>query len=97
MEREEDMLRTAADRLPGLIAEEMAPLLDEAIDQRFASGAAPVDSGRLRGSFRVVVDGDTVRVRSDLPYAQRHPEALPPPDEIERIAQQALDRALRRL
>lgn len=97
MAQEEHMLRAAADRLPGLIAEELAPLLDEAIDRRFSTGAAPVDSGRLRGSFRVEVQGDAVRVRSDLPYAQRHPEALPPPDEIERIAQQALDRALRRL
>ena len=97
MASEEDILRRLSVALPGLVAEELAPLLDEAIDRRFSSGAAPVDSGRLRGSFRVQVDGDAVRVRSDLPYAQRHPEALPPPDEIERIAQQALDRALRRL
>lgn len=65
-----------------------------AIDQRFATGRAPVESGDLRQSYKVSVEGDAVAMRSPLPYAQRHPEALPPEAELQALVDAAAAKEL---
>lgn len=66
--------------------------VQRAIQERFARGEAPVLTGQLRDSLRVNVEGDDIAIRSPLPYAQKHPEAIPPQADLERI----IDRAARK-
>ena len=80
----------AAPRIRARVADE----LRQAIDQRFAAGAAPVASGELRQSYSVSVEGDAVAARSPLPYAQRHPEALPPEAELRALVDGAARKEL---
>lgn len=70
--------------------------LRQAVDRRFTDGRAPVDSGRLRSSIRVEEQGEQVAVRSDLPYAQRHPEILPDQAELDALVQRAADGEIER-
>lgn len=71
------------------LSEALAQAVETAICERFGSGQAPVRSGELRDSIKVIADQGQLMIRSGLPYAQRHPELLPPREELERI----LDRA----
>ena len=76
------------------LATRTAELVAEEIDQRFARGEAPVDSGALRDATRVVAVGDGIEIRNPLPYAEKHPEIVPPADVIESCVRRAADELL---
>ena len=79
---------SAAPRIRGRVVGEV----QREILARFARGEAPVQTGQLRDSLKVSVEGDDIAIRSPLPYAQRHPEAVPPEADLRRI----IDRAARK-
>ena len=60
------------------IASDAAKRIDKAIDRRFATGAAPVNSGKLRRN--TVVDGasDGILIRNQLPYAEQYADRIVP-------------------
>lgn len=84
---ERDLARLA-DATP--LARRTAELVAAEIDARFARGEAPVDSGALRASVRVEARGDGITIESPLPYAERHPEIVPPPADIEACVRRAM-------
>lgn len=60
------------------IAASGAKRIDKAIDRRFATGEAPVNSGKLRRN--TVVDGasDGILIRNQLPYAEQYADRIVP-------------------
>lgn len=55
-----------------------------------AQAAAPVRSGALRESLTVTPEAGGLRIRSPLPYAQRHPELIPDQAEAQAILEASL-------
>ncbi len=60
------------------IAANGAKRISSAIDRRFATGEAPVNSGKLRRN--TVVDGasDGILIRNQLPYAEQYADRIVP-------------------
>jgi len=80
------------------IAASGAKRIDKAIDRRFATGEAPVNSGKLRRN--TVVDGasDGILIRNQLPYAEQYADRIvPTKPELQAEIRESFKEALKEL